>query len=728
MRKILSSAIIVFMQFSLVAQFPESFEGGVFPPAGWRIFDNGTGQEQSWRRDPKAFMGQQAAFIRWENVPDGQAEDWLVTPRFAPTQQAHLLSFFQKDNYANNYGTEYTVRVSVASATNPADFVVVDRQNESDLGLSYEYHEVNLSAYIGKQIYVAFVMTNDDGDDWLIDEVHLSNCSRPESIQILELFSDGAVFSWESSVGTSWDIDIVESGQIPSGVPAFTGISSPFHWTGGAALNHYDVYLRSRCSLNISSNWYGPFSFYTACSNESCNYKLVLADSYGDDWNDAYIEVIQDGISLGFFTQHEAGFGPYEYYVSLCDTMAFELVWHGGSWDSECIFSFRDLYDQEYFSFSAGNAPSDDAIFFSGKADCSPVTCRFPTHLTASHYNENGARLSWKEKDNANRWDVEFVPLNEEPTGIPTVENISENPYDWTGGEPGTYYQAYVRAACSEYDRSRWSLPVVFTTRCSETNKIFPFSENFTSDFLLPACWISESHNSKSYHWKKAFDSYTQDPMVYCRHENETQDVWLISPPMDFSGINNILTLSFDWKMSYYWMVSPYDKADLHVLVSTDKGQSWSGPLWFENYPGFFESFEWQNSEVDLSSYAGLENVWIAFRYKGKDAASVYLDNFKIDDGSGGITSAAAIEMNYFNIFPNPFSDKIILNFAMNPGEHGLIRITDLQGRTLAVRQLDIYPGDNRLTLSTEDLAPGMYLLSLEMPGGVVTKKIIRME
>lgn len=728
MRKILSSAIIVFMQFSLFAQFPESFEGGIFPPAGWRIFDNGTGQEQSWRRDPKAFMGQQAAFIRWENVPDGQAEDWLVTPRFAPTQQAHMLSFFQKDNYANNYGTEYTVRVSVASATNPADFVVVDRQNEPDLGLSYEYHEVNLSAYIGKQIYVAFVMTNDDGDDWLIDEVHLSNCSRPESIQILELYSDGAVFSWENSMGTSWDIDVVESGQIPSGVPAFTGISSPFHWTGGTALNHYDVYLRSKCSPDISSNWYGPFSFYTACSNESCNYKLVLADSYGDDWNDAYIEVIQDGISLGFFTQHEAGFGPYEYFVSLCDTMAFELVWHGGSWDSECIFSFRDVYDQEYFSFSAGNAPSEDAVFFNGTADCSPVTCRFPTLLTASHYNENGARLSWREKDNANRWDVEFVPLNEEPTGIPTVENISENPYDWTGGEPGTYYQAYVRAACSENDRSRWSLPVVFTTRCSETNKIFPFSENFTSDFLLPACWISESHNSKSYHWKKALDSYNQDPMVYCRHENETQDVWLISPPMDFSGINNILTMSFDWKMSYYWMVSPYDKADLNVLVSTDKGQSWSGPLWSEKYPGFFESFEWQNSQVDLSPFSGSENVWIAFRYTGKDAASVYLDNFKIDDGSGGITATAGVESNSFNIFPNPFSDKIILNFAMNQRESGLIRITDLQGRTLVVKHFDIFTGDHQMTLSTEDLAPGMYLLSLEMPGGMVTKKIIRME
>jgi len=727
MRKILFSAIIVFMQIALFAQFPESFEGSVFPPTGWRVFDNDNGTEQSWRRSEPAYMGQQAAFIRWENVPDGQAEDWLVTPRFTPTQQAHILSFYEKDNYAIDYASVYTVRVSTASANNPADFVVLDQQNELDLGLSYKYHEVDLSDYIGQQIYIAFVMSNDDGDDWMIDEIHLAPCSRPQNIEILELFADGAVLSWEDEQSNAWDIDIVESGQTPSGVPAFSAIQNPFTWTGGQALTHYDVYLRANCSANTKSNWFGPFSFYTACSNSSCDYKLVLADSYGDDWNGASIEVIQDGVSMGYFTQHEAGFGPYEYTVSLCDSMEFELVWHAGNWDSECIFSFRDDYDQEYFSFTAGNFPQNNEIFFKGKTDCSPVTCRFPSQLTASASTESGAQLSWTEKDNATRWDIEFVAEGQEPSGIPTVYNIEQNPYTWTGGQSGTYYRAFVRSSCNDQDHSRWSQPTIFATRCTETVGVFPYTESFTSEYPLPICWISETKSATSGMWQTSLDNYSEEPIVYCKHENEQQDVWLISPPLDFSDINTEITLSFDWKMSYYWMVYPYDKGDLSVKISTDKGESWSQAVWSEKEAGFFESFEWENTRIDLTEYTGYPSVWIAFQYKAKDAATVYLDNFSIEDGSGGITSVIENEKQKFRVYPNPFRDRFEIIFSSDQAASGLLNISDLNGRLIAVQPVEIHEGVNQISVHNIDLEPGMYLLSMDMPGGVLTQKMIRL-
>jgi hypothetical protein len=196
---------------------------------------------------------------------------------------------------------------------------------------------------------------------------------------------------------------------------------------------------------------------------------------------------------------------------------------------------------------------------------------------------------------------------------------------------------------------------------------------------------------------------------------------------MDFSGITSSITFSFDWKMSYYWMVYPYDKADLNVRVSTDKGQSWSGVLWVENYPGFFESFEWQNSTVDLTEFAGSEHVWIAFQYTGKDAASVYLDNVIIEDGSGGITSTDEQEKDQIKIYPNPFNDRITMSFASNQIASGQIRITDLQGKLIVTRPVDVIEGINQVFLDTDDLAPGMYLFSMEMPGGVLTKKMIRL-
>jgi hypothetical protein len=47
-------------------------------------------------------------------------------------------------------------------------------QTESDLNFAYTIKEVDLSAYEGTPIYIAFVHDNDAGDNWFIDDVSLT--------------------------------------------------------------------------------------------------------------------------------------------------------------------------------------------------------------------------------------------------------------------------------------------------------------------------------------------------------------------------------------------------------------------------------------------------------------------------------------------------------------------------------------------------------------------------
>ena len=171
MKKITLLLLFITMCFTAQAQFPEGFETAV-PPTNWASFigTNGEGTVQDWTTTTTAASGAQAAKVRFENVANA-AIDWLVTPQFTPTPNANILTFKQRQDFGTDYGTTYTIRVSTASQTTHADFTIIDTQGETDFGTSYTTHNVDLSAYDNVPIYVAFVMEQDDGDSWFIDDV-----------------------------------------------------------------------------------------------------------------------------------------------------------------------------------------------------------------------------------------------------------------------------------------------------------------------------------------------------------------------------------------------------------------------------------------------------------------------------------------------------------------------------------------------------------------------------
>ena len=185
------------------------FETGV-PPTDWTSFrgTNGEGDGYDWTTSTSAASGSQAAYVRYESVAN-EAEDWLVTPQFTPTAAANILTFQQRQAFGSPYGSVYTIRVSTASQTTHADFTIVDTQAEADFSTVYSAHNVDLSAYNDVPIYVAFVMTNNDGDNWYIDDVDLiadatapdcaSNPTPADGAVGVEIISGGNVaIAWDA--------------------------------------------------------------------------------------------------------------------------------------------------------------------------------------------------------------------------------------------------------------------------------------------------------------------------------------------------------------------------------------------------------------------------------------------------------------------------------------------------------------------------------------------------
>lgn len=202
MKNFILFCLFVFFQFSF-SQFPEGFESTV-PPPGWVKYAgaNGLGTAQEWNASITANSGAQAAYAKYENVTGGLAQDWLVTPQFTPTSSTNLLTFMQRQSYTTNYGSVYKVFVSTGTQTTHADFALVDTQIETDFTYYYTIKEIDLSAYVGIPIYVAFVLEQDDGDNWLIDDVALTsvfNCDPPTSLAVSVLTQTTATVSWTPS-------------------------------------------------------------------------------------------------------------------------------------------------------------------------------------------------------------------------------------------------------------------------------------------------------------------------------------------------------------------------------------------------------------------------------------------------------------------------------------------------------------------------------------------------
>lgn len=164
-------------------QFTENFDAAASMPAGWATYrgNNALGTAFDWTfiATPRNFSAPNSAFVRYEANTGGINEDWMVTPLIDLTNYTSTsLTFYGGQQYTAAYGTTYEVLVSTTSQTDISSFTSVALYGEADFVstgaapfTAADLKTVDLSAYDGQQIYVAFMMAQDDGDNWFIDNV-----------------------------------------------------------------------------------------------------------------------------------------------------------------------------------------------------------------------------------------------------------------------------------------------------------------------------------------------------------------------------------------------------------------------------------------------------------------------------------------------------------------------------------------------------------------------------
>jgi hypothetical protein len=87
--------------------------------------------------------------------------------------------------------------------------------------------------------------------------------------------------------------------------------------------------------------------------------------------------------------------------------------------------------------------------------------------------------------------------------------------------------------------------------------------------------------------------------------------------------------------------------------------------------------------------------------------------------------NAVSNDISLLNIVPNPINTSAILKFNAIHAATYLLRVTDITGRILSSRQLQVTPGENTAVIERNNLTAGIYFMSLTEGQSLITRKFV---
>jgi opacity protein-like surface antigen len=196
----------------------------------------------------------------------------------------------------------------------------------------------------------------------------------------------------------------------------------------------------------------------------------------------------------------------------------------------------------------------------------------------------------------------------------------------------------------------------------------------------------------------------------------QDQDAHLTSPTFSLVGYSDA-ALSFNAKLGYEYMVTPFANGDFNVEISTDGGTTFTS-VWVEEDYGPYVDYETLAINVDLTTYAGMSNMQVRFHYTGNDADSMSFDDVLIN-GTLGVKGALAAK---FSTHPNPAND--VVNISNNDNILLTnITVNDINGRTVKTVKVNNL---SEVQLDVNELSSGVYFMNITSDSGIAVKKFIK--
>ena len=565
-------------------------------------------------------------------------------------------------------------------------------------------------------------------------------CQQPTNLAASNVGTSSANISWNGPSQTTW---IFQYKSYYTSTWTTVPVASHYCQLTGLSPNTiYYVRVAADCGDGETSVW-SETSFKThICEvGERCTYTLYMTDSYGDGWNGASLNVLQNNVLMGTFTV-AGGYNSTE-TISLCDSMPTSFSWSGGMYDDECSIYLYGPDGAQVYTHSGMTGLS--GVFHTFVTDCSPAvdTCAVPIGLLAYDITDTTAYLDWMIVGNEQSYVVRYTT---DTAGVWVYDTMPFNFYDFVGLTPGTTYYVQVKSNCIGGSESDWSEIEDFTTTGGEVTIVDPLvitqiAMDVTAHSATLNGAIVELGNlpilARGFEWKKTSDSaYTVlvlqsiDPILEASITNLTQ---LTS--YTYRAFATTDNGTFYGQDRFFTTLQDFDTCETPTNFDTVAVNSQNLTVsWIDNNGANQWNLRYReqdNSWITVTATAttyyltGLsEHTTYEIQVQadcGDDNLSEWSDILTVTTKGVGIPNWLE---NSVLLFPNPAKEVVNVQCTMNnvQWEGASVDVYDVYGKLLQTVQMS----SEITALNVAGLANGMYFVRVTTDVGTVTKRFVK--
>jgi hypothetical protein len=191
-------------------------------------------------------------------------------------------------------------------------------------------------------------------------------------------------------------------------------------------------------------------------------------------------------------------------------------------------------------------------------------------------------------------------------------------------------------------------------------------------------------------------------------------------------------------------LVNDGDTADIDLSTSaTNLGANWSSSsdpnsglaryyVALGTIPGDSDVIAWTNNwGYDSVSYSNLSlvtNQWYYWSVRAENGAGLMTQNFTSDGVLIDLTTGISAQQNGISISasPNPFGASSTITYTISSAGPVRVLLYDATGRETVLRNESQAAGTFSISLSGENMAPGVYFVRVEFDGKFVSMPLVR--